>query len=97
MHGRISSAGHAQVQRGVDLQARAGAGRDPRASRGSARCSRSSALTSRRSTCCPVGATRRDWKQTLISDGMVIVRHPELETALAMADRVGTELQMVAS
>jgi len=45
----------------------------------------------------PVGATRRDWKQTLISDGMVIVRHPDLDTALAMADRVGTELQMVAS
>jgi hypothetical protein len=44
-----------------------------------------------------VGATRRDWKQTLISDGMVIVRHPDLDTALAMADRVGTELQMVAS
>jgi biotin carboxylase len=45
----------------------------------------------------PVGATRRDWKQTLISDGMVIVRHPELETVLAMADRIATELQMVAS
>ena len=45
----------------------------------------------------PVGAQRRDWKQTLISDGMVIVRHPELETALHMADRVGMELQMVAS
>ena len=45
----------------------------------------------------PVGAHRRDWKQTLISDGMVIVRHPELETALHMADRVGMELQMVAS
>jgi biotin carboxylase len=45
----------------------------------------------------PVGARRRDWKQTLISDGMVIVRHPDLETAMHMADRVGMELQMVAS
>ena len=45
----------------------------------------------------PVGAQRRDWKQTLVSDGMVIVRHPELETALNLADRVGMELQMVAS
>ena len=45
----------------------------------------------------PVGAQRRDWKQTLVSDGMVIVRHPDLETALNLADRVGMELQMVAS
>jgi hypothetical protein len=45
----------------------------------------------------PVGTPRRDWKQTLISDGMVIVRHPDLETALHIADRIGTELRMVAS
>jgi len=45
----------------------------------------------------PVGTPRRDWKQTLISDGMVIIRHPELDTVLAMADRIATELQMVAS
>ncbi len=45
----------------------------------------------------PVGAPRRDWKQTLVSDGMVIVRHPDLEFAMHMADRVGMELQMVAS
>jgi biotin carboxylase len=45
----------------------------------------------------PVGAQRRDWKQTLISDGMVIVRHPDLQTAMHMADRIGMELQMVAS
>ncbi len=45
----------------------------------------------------PIGAQRRDWKQTLISDGMVIVRHPDLEMAMHMADRIGMELQMVAS
>ena len=45
----------------------------------------------------PVGAHRRDWKQTLISDGFLIMRHPHLQTALAMADRVGTELQLYAS
>ncbi len=45
----------------------------------------------------PVGTPRRDWKQTLISDGMMIIRHPDLATVLAMADRIGTELQMVAS
>ena len=45
----------------------------------------------------PVGAHRRDWKQTLISDGFLIMRHPHLQTALTMADRVGTELQLYAS
>ena len=45
----------------------------------------------------PVGTHRRDWKQTLISDGFLIMRHPHLQTALAMADRVGTELQLYAS
>ena len=45
----------------------------------------------------PVGSQRRDWKQTLISDGMVIVRHPDLETVMHIADRIGMELRMVAS
>jgi hypothetical protein len=44
----------------------------------------------------PVGAPRRDWQQTLISDGMVIVRHPDLATTIEIADRVGTDLQLIA-
>jgi hypothetical protein len=44
----------------------------------------------------PVGAHRRDWKQTLRSDGNVVVRHPDLATTLDIADRFGTELQMFA-
>jgi hypothetical protein len=44
----------------------------------------------------PVGAPRRNWKQTLISDGYVIVRHPDLQTTLEMADRVGTDVQLYA-
>jgi len=44
----------------------------------------------------PIGAPRRNWKQTLISDGYLIVRHPDLETTLEMADAVGTDLQMYA-
>jgi hypothetical protein len=44
----------------------------------------------------PVGAPRRDWKQTLLSDGHVIVRHPDLQTTLEMADRVGTDVQLFA-
>ncbi len=44
----------------------------------------------------PLGARRRDWKQVQVSDGFLIVRHPDLDTTLAMADRVGTELRMYA-
>lgn len=44
----------------------------------------------------PPGAHRRNWLQTLISDGMVIVRHPDLPTTLEMADRIGTDLQLYA-
>jgi len=44
----------------------------------------------------PVGAPRRNWKQTLVSDGYLIVRHPDLDTTLEMADRVGTDLKIYA-
>lgn len=45
----------------------------------------------------PVGAHRRDWLKTLLSDGWLIVRHPDLGTCLSMADRVGTDLQLYAA
>ena len=45
----------------------------------------------------PLGAKRRDWKQTLVSDGYLILRHPNLETVMHMADDVGRELQLYAS
>ena len=45
----------------------------------------------------PIGAHRRDWVKTLLSDGFVFVRHPDLDETTAIADRVGTDLQMYAS
>ncbi len=44
----------------------------------------------------PLGAPRRDWRQTLLSDGYLIVRHPDLRRALEIADAVGTDLQIYA-
>ena len=44
----------------------------------------------------PVGAPRRNWKQTLLSDGHIIVRHPDLAATMEMADRVGTDLTLEA-
>ena len=45
----------------------------------------------------PVGAPRRNWKQTLLSDGFVICRHESLDFLTEMADRFGTDLQLFAS
>lgn len=45
----------------------------------------------------PLGAPRRDWRQTLVSDGFLVVRHPDLGRTLEMADAVGTELQLYAA
>jgi biotin carboxylase len=42
----------------------------------------------------PLGAERRNWKQTLISDGYLVVRHPQLDKTLEIADAVGRELQL---
>lgn len=44
----------------------------------------------------PPGAPRRNWKQTLLSDGWVMVRHPDLQATLEMADRFGTDLTLFA-
>lgn len=45
----------------------------------------------------PIGAPRRDWRQVLIGDGMVVVRHPELGALVEIADRFASELHLVAS
>ena len=44
----------------------------------------------------PVGAQRRDWRATLLSDGMIIYRHMDLGETLRLSDRFARELQMYA-
>jgi hypothetical protein len=44
----------------------------------------------------PVGAMRRDWKTSIMSDGCLIVRHPELQTTLRMAEAVSHRLRIYA-
>ncbi len=44
----------------------------------------------------PVGAHRRDWRATLISDGMIIVRHPDLDALIELGDRFARDLRMYA-
>lgn len=43
-----------------------------------------------------IGAPRRNWKATLISDGMVFLRHPDLAALEEIADQFSTRLQLYA-
>ena len=47
-------------------------------------------------TLLPVGAPRRDWLKTLVSDGFIMLRHPDLDQTLEMANAVGSELRLYA-
>ena len=44
----------------------------------------------------PIGARRRNWKQTLLSDGFVMLRHPDEAVTLKMADMVDKHLTIYA-
>lgn len=43
-----------------------------------------------------IGQPRRDWRATVLSDGIVVVRHPDLATTLELAERVAEELRLYA-
>lgn len=47
-------------------------------------------------TLLPPGTPRRDWRKTLVSDGFVMLRHPDLQKTLEMSDAVGTDLHLYA-
>ena len=44
----------------------------------------------------PVGAPRRDWTQVVTGDGWIVARHPDLDTALHLAERLSNEVRVVA-
>jgi hypothetical protein len=44
----------------------------------------------------PVGAHRRDWKQTLVSDGFLMVKHPDWAATLQMASSAATDVTLYA-
>jgi formate-dependent phosphoribosylglycinamide formyltransferase (GAR transformylase) len=45
----------------------------------------------------PIGAPRRNWRATLTSDGMIIVRHPDLSTTVELAERFAADLRLYAA
>lgn len=44
----------------------------------------------------PVGAPRRDWRSTVTGDGMVVVRHPELQPVIDMTEAFARDFQLYA-
>ena len=45
----------------------------------------------------PVGAPRRDWRSTVIGDGLVMVRHPEFQRTVEITDRFASDLRIYAA
>src|SRR3954466_9923303 len=45
----------------------------------------------------PVGAPRRDWRSTVTGDGMVVVRHHELQPVIDMTEAFASDFQLFAS
>ncbi|HED64140.1 MAG TPA: ATP-grasp domain-containing protein [Planctomycetes bacterium] len=45
----------------------------------------------------PIGSPRRDWTSSVVGDGWIVVRHPDLSTTIEIADRFASELRIVAS
>ena len=39
-------------------------------------------------------APRRDWRASVLSDGIVVVRHPDLATTIVLVERVAAELRL---
>jgi biotin carboxylase len=48
-------------------------------------------------TLLPVGTPRRNWKQTLLSDGYIVVRHPDWDEAYRMSFAAATDVTLYAS
>ena len=44
----------------------------------------------------PIGAPRRDWKKSVVGDGWLVARHPDLEMTAHIADKLATEFRIVA-
>ena len=44
----------------------------------------------------PIGSPRREWQNSVVGDGWLVARHPNLEFTLEIADRIGTDLRIVA-
>ncbi len=44
----------------------------------------------------PIGAPRRDWQSSVVGDGWIVARHPDLETTLEIADKFSANLRLVA-
>ena len=95
VHGRLSQAAGAPVQLRLCLQARQGCGRITHVE-GLDQLLAEYGEHVVVVDLLPIGAPRRDWRATLISDGMIIVRHPELQPVIEMTERFAAELHLYA-
>lgn len=45
----------------------------------------------------PLGKPRRDWQTSVVGDGWIVVRHPNLDTTIEIADKLTTDLRILTS
>ena len=43
-----------------------------------------------------IGSPRRDWRQVVTGDGWMVARHPDLATTIHIADRLASEVRVIA-
>jgi len=43
----------------------------------------------------PIGQPRRDWQASVVGDGWIVVRHPNLDTTIEIADKLTTDLRIL--
>jgi hypothetical protein len=42
----------------------------------------------------PIGSPRRDWQATVLSDGVIVVRHPDLDAVIAMSNDIAANVHL---
>ena len=63
-----------------------GQGRITRITASRVTCAQLRRARRRGASCCRSGTPRRNWKQTLVSDGYIMLRHPDWATACKLAE-----------
>ena len=44
----------------------------------------------------PIGAPRRDWRNSVVGDGWLVARHPDLQATIELADKLSSDFTIVA-
>ena len=95
LHGRFDEVAHRQYHVGVVFKRAHGAGHISRVE-GHAQVRAAFGQFIVEDALLPIGAARRDWKNTLLSDGWIAVRHPGLGACRGMMQAIVEDVRLFA-